>query len=74
MAKLGRKPPIGKALISVTREQHSFARRRVEFLTDAMGLQTVPLMDLLANAYVQGLVDATETYEARSAMTHEPKQ
>jgi hypothetical protein len=46
--------------IEVTREQRELARDRTAFLTDRVGIRSMTLQDLLANAYVQGLIDAAE--------------
>lgn len=52
--------------ISITQEQHSFCRRRVAFLlreVEQPGERS--LLDLLANAYHQGLEDAVATMDNR---------
>lgn len=45
--------------LMITRDQRDLARRRTDFLLDGIGFSmTIP--DLLANAYLQGLIDAAE--------------
>lgn len=47
--------------VEITREQHALCRRRVAFLLrEKEHPGDRPLIDLLANAYHQGLVDAVE--------------
>ena len=47
---------------TVTVAQRDLARGRTAFLLDGVG-HSMPLIDLLANAYFQGLIDAAETME-----------
>lgn len=55
------KPEIER--FEITREQHAFARDRVDFLA-ARPMTDRSLTDLLANAYVLGLQDAVEWMES----------
>lgn len=52
--------------IHITREQRQLARRRTAFLLDGVGVQSLTVADLLANAYVQGMADAAEYFGNRS--------
>lgn len=50
----------------VTREQRDLAVRRTEFLCDGIGMG-LPFSELLANAYMQGLIDAVEVQQRSKA-------
>lgn len=53
----------------ITEQQRQLAIRRTDFLVDSIGAN-MSLKDLLANAYLQGLIDASEVMamqEARAA-------
>ena len=58
---------LGLRLVDVPRDQHEFAKRRVEFLLSPRGLATAKndLLSLLAMAYAQGLSDTLEALENR---------
>ena len=57
--------------IPITREQRQLARNRTAFLLDGVGVQSMPIADLLGNAYVQGLIDATEVFERQALQKDE---
>jgi len=53
----------------LTREHVGLCRRRVAFLLERVnGRDERPLIDLLANAYAQGLDDAVTIMERRGAL------
>jgi len=66
MARPGRKPsPMGVTVKDVKREWVDLAKKRTEFLTHPSHLTTMNLRTMLANAWMQGLWDATETMQNR---------
>lgn len=61
-----RKPADWEWLTGTTPAQRDLAIRRSEFLVDGIGAN-LSLRDLLANAYLQGLIDASEVMAMREA-------
>lgn len=53
-----------RELFHITREQQAFCHKRVRFLLDDPERS---LLDLLGNAYTQGLIDATEMADRRTS-------
>ncbi len=51
-------------LKGITQQQRQLAIGRTDFLVDGIGA-TMSLKDLLANAYLQGLIDASEVMAMR---------
>lgn len=56
-------------MTKVTREQADFCRRRVGGLLDWTGASSIPIADLLANAYFLGMKDAVECAHPDHATT-----
>lgn len=55
-----RKPRLNWEWLTVTPAERDLARRRTDFLVDHIG-STLTIGDMLANAYLQGVIDAAET-------------
>lgn len=61
-----RKPkPNWSWIKGITREHRRLAIERTDFLVGGIGA-TMSLQDLLANAYLQGLIDASEVMAMRA--------
>jgi hypothetical protein len=68
---MARKPKTWEWLTGITAAQRDLAIRRSEFLVDGIGA-SLSLRDLLANAYLQGLIDASEVMATRDRRAATP--